>query len=322
MRPALLVAVALVLYLGACGLPDPGARVRVVEAAPSGADVNPEVVPSIGFSGAVAPDGLLDGRRVLLATETGLHDALEAVESEEGAGAEVDRVACAIALEAEATRLVLRPVGPLRGGGAYALVLSSRALAADGRRVLDAEGRLLPTVVRFVVARPPPPAVFLTELLADAATPEAGGEYAEVLDLGPGPLDLAGWRFEKRLSTGSWSGCTIGEGWGDATGEGTVALVVGGSWDGRYDVPPGVTAFPCGATSLAGGIANDRAPVVRLLDPSGNVAALLDATAVPACAGALEAIPPAPDEGGSGCCACTDGSPGLVPPISPTGGDG
>jgi alpha-mannosidase len=68
------------------------------------------------------------------------------------------------------------------------------------------------------------------------------------------------------------------------------------------------------ATALAGGIANDRAPEIRLLDPSGAVATLLDSTSVPRCAGALEADPyEATAEGAAACCACTDGSPGWIP---------
>jgi hypothetical protein len=312
----------LAALLAACALPDPGPRVRVAEVAPSGDGVDPAAVATIRFTGAVAADGLVDGRRCLLATEDGLRDALAAVETEEGAGAGVARVAAELGLDEEGTRLTLRPAAPLAAGGAYALVLSSLATALDGRPVLDAEGKALPTVVRFSVARAPPPAVILTEVLADAATPEAGGEYAEVLDLGPGPLDLAGWRFEKRLESGSWSGCTIGAGWGGPAPVGAVALVVGGSWDGRYPLPAGAAVFPCGATSLAGGIANDRPPVIRLLDPSGAVATVLDASGVGACAGALEASLPEAGGGEAGCCSCTEGSPGLIPPLSPTGGEG
>ena len=65
---------------------------------------------------------------------------------------------------------------------------------------------------RVVEERLPSPPVLLTELMVDAVTPEAGGEYAEVLNLGPGPLDLAGWRFEKRTVAGDWAGCTVGDG--------------------------------------------------------------------------------------------------------------
>jgi hypothetical protein len=179
--------------------------------------------------------------------------------------------------------------------------------------VLDAEGRLRPTVVEFATAALPPPEVLLTEVLADAATPEAGGEYAEVLNLGPGPLDLSGWRFEKRTAAGAWSGCTIGERAGGAVEAGGVALVVGGSWDGRYALPGETATFPCGATSLAGGIANDRPPEIRLLDPAGAAAAILDGTTAERCASALEADPPPPGVGGEAvCCRCTEGSPGWI----------
>jgi hypothetical protein len=133
----------------------------------------------------------------------------------------------------------------------------------------------------------------------------------EVLNLGPGALDLSGWRLEKRSAAGSWSGCAAG-GWaGGAVAAGGIALLVGGSWDGRYVVPEGTATFPCGATSLAGGIANDRPPALRLLEPTGAVASTLDATGSPACATALETDPL--PEGGATCCRCTDGSPGVAP---------
>ncbi|MGB8932822.1 MAG: hypothetical protein WCC48_16375, partial [Anaeromyxobacteraceae bacterium] len=104
---------------------------------------------------------------------------------------------------------------------------------------------------------------------------------------------------------------------GGPTAEGSAALVVGGGWDGRYALPPGVALFPCGATALAGGIANDRPPSLRLLDRAGAVAAVLDATSLAICAGALEAaLPSAVAALADACCSCTEGSPG-VPPAAP-----
>lgn len=295
-----------------CGLPGAEPMVRVVEATPSGSGVAGGVEPTLRFSGPVESDGLLDGRRFALVQASDLRAALDALESVE-AGEGVPQPPGTVLLEDGATLLRFRPSGPLPPGSAWALLLSSRARSADGRYVLDVEGRMRPTVVEFSVAALPPPAVLLTEVLADAATPEAGGEYAEVLNLGPGPLDLAGWRFEKRTTAGTWSGCSIGEGAGGPVAVGAVALVVGGSWDGRYPLP-GVTAtYPCGATSLAGGIANDRQPVLRLLDPGGSPAALLDSTDAPACGGALEADPLTDGSGAAACCRCTEGSPGSVP---------
>ena len=315
MSRAALATTSLVALALACGLPAAEPMVRVVEASPTGPGAASGVEPTLRFSGPVAPEGLLDGRRFALVRSSDLRAALEAVESEvPAAGEAIAQPPGTVELDEEATRLRFRPSGPLPPGSAWALLLSSRARATDGRYVLDVEGRMRPTIVEFAIAALPPPAVLLTEVLADAATPEAGGEYAEVLNLGPGPLDLAGWRFEKRSAAGAWSGCSIGEGAGGPVGVGAVALVVGGSWDGRYSLP-GVTAtYPCGATSLAGGIANDRPPAVRLLDPSGVEAAHLDATAVPPCAGALEADPlPAESGAGASCCRCTEGSPGSIP---------
>jgi hypothetical protein len=306
------VSRALMLAIAAgCALPEQGPMVRVLEALPSGSAVETGAIVSLRFTGAVSPEGLVDGRRVLLAREGDLPEALAAAESEQGADAATPRVAAGIALEEGSTRLVLHPSAPLAAGESWALVLSSRARSGDGRAVLDADGRLRPTVVRFSTAAPPPPDVLLTEVLADASTPEAGGEYVEVTNLGPGPLDLSGWRLEKRSATGTWSGCTIGPGTAGPAAEGAAALIVGGSWDGRYPLPPAVALFPCGATALAGGIANDRPPVLRLLDRGGALAAALDATAMEPCAGALEAAL-APAEAG-GCCTCTDGSPGVAP---------
>ena len=46
---------------------------------------------------------------------------------------------------------------------------------------------------------------------------------------------------------------------------------MGGSWDGRYPLPAGVPLFHCGATSLAGGLADDRAPAIALESPAGAV---------------------------------------------------
>jgi hypothetical protein len=289
--------------------------VRVVEVTPSGPGVPSGVEPAVRFSGPVAPDGLLDGRRFVLVAASELRAAVEWVEADDGVSASVPaQPPGSVELDEGATLLRFRPGAPLPPGSAWALVLASRARAADGRYVLDAEGRMRPTVAEFAVAALPPPAVLLTEVLADAATPEAGGEYAEVLNLGPGPLDLAGWRFEKRTAAGAWSGCRIAEGVGGPVAVGAVALVVGGSWDGRYALPGPTATFACGATSLAGGIANDRPPEVRLLDPAGAIAAVLDALAVPACAGALEADPlPLEEGGGATCCRCSEGSPGAAP---------
>jgi hypothetical protein len=115
------------------------------------------------------------------------------------------------------------------------------------------------------------PRPVLTEVLADAATPQAGGEFVEVANLGSGDLDLSGWRLAKRSASGAVSRCTVPAG-AEPVPPGGHALLVGGSWDGRFAVPAGVPLLRCGSTSLLGGIPDDRAPELALETPAGEVA--------------------------------------------------
>jgi hypothetical protein len=304
--------VAVLAGLAACGLPDPEPHARVTGASPEGSGVPVDAAAYVRFSAPVAAEGLVDGRRLLLVEASALRDALEAVESD--AGAEGMGVPAAAALDEGGRRAVLRPRDPLRGLTGYALVLSSRARAADGRAVLDPDGRRRTFVASFETGTPPgpPPAPALTEVRTDAETPEAGGEYVEVANLGEGPLDLAGWRLAKRTAAGALSSCAIAAPpAARPVAPGGAAIVAGGAYDGRYPLPPGVPVLACGATALLGGIANDRAPELLLADPTGAIRATIGAAGAPICAGALERIEPwGPDAPEN--LACTEGSPGVL----------
>lgn len=296
----------------ACGLPEPAPLPRVVGAAPAGAAVPVTTAAEVRFSAPVDPDGLVDGRRLVLAEAAALRVALAAVEDDGGAAG--FGVAATAALEDGGLRVVLRPGAALRAHTAYALVLSSRARAADGRAMLDAEGRRRPSVVAFETGAPegPPPAPVLTEVRIDAETPETGGEYVEVANLGAGPLELAGHRLSKRTATGALSSCVIvaPPGMG-IVAPGGVALVGGGGYDRRYTLPPDVPVLACGATALLGGVANDRAPSLVLADPAGTVLSTLGGNGAPVCAAALERREPAgADDPGN--LVCTEGSPGML----------
>jgi len=303
-------AAALVL---ACGLPEPEPFARVTGASPEGDGVAVGASAEIRFSAAVSPEGLVDGRRVALAESFALRETIAAVESE--AGASGAGVAVRAALEDGGRRVVLRPEAPLRSFTGYALVLSSRASAADGRPVLDPDGRRRTFVASFETgaADGPPPAPALTEVRSDAETPEAGGEYVEVANLGQGPLDIGGFRLAKRTATGALSSCAISAPTGGAVvAPGAVALVSGGAYDGRYPLPAGVAVLACGATALIGGIANDRAPEILLLDRLGTTVATLGANGARICAVALEKIDAAGVDAPMNL-ACTAGSPGVLP---------
>lgn len=307
---------ALAVLAGAalsCGLPEPEPLPRIVGVAPEGEDVPTTTGAEIRFGAPVDPAGITDGRLLVLAPSESLRAAMEAVEAEEGAAAFAGAVPADVALEDGGARVVLRPRAPLRAFAAYALVLSERVRAADGRPMLDPDGRRRTFVASFATGAPdgPPAAPAVTEVRSDAETPEAGGEYVELVNLGEGALDLAGWRLVKRTASGSLSSCAIAPPAGAVVAPGAVGLVVGGAWDGRHAVPEGVVIARCGATSLAGGLANDRAPDLVLADPTGVAAATFGAGGGPICPVAAEKVDVrGADEAGN--IACTEGSPGVV----------
>jgi hypothetical protein len=171
-----------------------------------------------------------------------------------------------------------------------------------------------------VATAPPVARPAITEVLADAAAPEAGGEYVEVANLGSGDADLGGWRLAKRGPSGTVSRCTI-EAPAPPVPPGGHALLVGGAWDGRYAVPPGVPLLRCGASALAGGLASDRAPELALEAPDGAVASGFG-WAAPSlrCAGrSVERIhpagPDAPDD--AACTPAPPGTPGACNAATP-----
>jgi hypothetical protein len=300
------------LALAACGLPEPETLPRVLGASPSGAGVPTGAEAAVWFSVPADAAGLLDGRRLVLVEAARLREAEDAVERDEGAAGV--GIPVRATLEEGGARVRLVPAGPLRGFTGHALVLSSRARAADGRPMLDPEGRRRTFVARFETGAPPgpPPAPVLTEVRVRAATPEAGGEYVEVANLGAGPLDLMGWRLSKRTLSGALASCTISAPAGAGVlAPGGVAIVAGGAWDGRYALPAGVPVLACGATALLGGLADDRAADVLLADPVGEVRSTLGERGAPVCPTAVERIDPAgPDE--SWNLVCAGGSPGEV----------
>lgn len=168
----------------------------------------------------------------------------------------------------------------------------------------------------------PAPRVVITEVLADATTPQAGGEYVEIANLGSGAADLTGHRLAKRSASGAITRCTL-EPLGGVLPAGGHGLVVGGSWDGRYPLPAGVPLFRCGATALAGGLADDRAPAVALESPAGVVMAGLGfaAPGLRCTARSVEKVHPAGDDAPDNlaCARSAPGTPGAcngnTPPV-------
>ncbi len=319
-------AAALGVLLGgpallACAPPGPEPHTRVVAWSPRGSGVAPEATAAIELSGPAAPAGLVDGRRVALARAADARAVAAAVESEGGLGPGAPALPCQVALRDGGRRIELEPAAPLAAGVAHALVLGPVEDTA-GRPVLDPDGKQRTFVATFQVAPGPPgppPRPVLTEARADAETPEAGGEYVEVQNRGLGPLDLTGWRLEKRTAAGAWSGCELALAAGGAIAPGGFALLTGAAWDGRYALPAGSPRFACGGATLAGGLANDRGPALRLVDPEGAARATLgEGFLAPRCPVALERrLPEGPDAADNfGCVEA--GSPAACNSLTPS----
>jgi len=196
----------------------------------------------------------------------------------------------------------------------WAVVVGQGLRDAEGRPVLDPAGRQRALRHPFETGDLAPgdrPHLSLTEALARAASPEAGGEYAEVLNLGATSADLAGFRLVKRSAAGAPTACAIEPGTGGPIGPGGRGLVAGGAWDGRYPLPAGTPVYRCGSGALLGGLADDRPVALALETPGGAPLSGLGWGAVaPLCAsGPLQRIDPAgPDAAANLAC------PGVVTP--------
>jgi hypothetical protein len=313
-RPWLLAAAI------ACGVPVPEPLVRIVGAGPGGEAVPPEATFSVTFSGPVDPAGLTDGRWIAMGRAEDLRALVEALESEEGADPADPVVRAGVALREGSTRVDVAPELPLAPGSAHVLVVSSRVRSADGRAVLDPEGRRRTFVHAFGTGAPagPPAVPVLTEVCIDAETPEAGGEYAEIVNLGEGRMDLRGHRLAKRTASGALASCTLSLLAGGPVETGGYALAVGGAWDGRHEPPEGTALYACGASALLGGIANDRPAELLLFSPwEGPLSTIGAGGIAPPCATLERILPVGADEPWNLDCAEGEGTPGACNSITP-----
>lgn len=280
--------VAGVLASGCEPLPQP--LPRVVGAAPTGTVAARGLEIEFTASEPLSADDVLGGRRLALCLAEDLREVKRLAEAGEPLPA--DRVVAArTELQDGGRRAVLAPESPLVPGSSYAAVLAHGVRSADGRLVLDLEGRGRSVVVEFTISTElaGPVRAEIVKVLADAESPEAGGEYVEVANLGAEPLDLAGFRLAKRGPSGAFTRCTIARRSGGAIPAGSTGVVVGGAYDGRYQLALERSVLQCGGSAVAGGLANDRAPALILEAPDGDaVSSIGVATPAPRCdAGAL-----------------------------------
>ncbi len=302
--------------LSGCGPAAPEPHTRIAGWTPTGAGAPRDALVTVDFSAPVAADGLAEGRRVALARAPDARAVASALEAGQSPG--LLALPCDAALAEGGRRLVLRPRALLPGATPFAVVVASTLRDADGRAVLDPEGHQRTFLGTFSTVAGPPPRPALTEVRAVAAPPQAGGEYVELLNLGDEPLDLSGWRLEKRTASGLLAGCTVAAA-AAALPPGAFGLVTSAAWDGRYPAPAGLVRFSCGAATLAGGLADDRGPDLRLLDPAGALLATFgQGGGAPRCPAAVERIDPlAPDAAANLACALAEGTPGWCNSVTP-----
>jgi hypothetical protein len=277
-----------VLALALSGPLPPGVLAPVLDAVRDGAGNRPSPLPGIAVAACRddRPPTVDPATVRLLAADTSLSVAVEASEPVRlGVEVAVERLgeACGALPDAPGSLLARGEFSPCPGWDpcgaparcpAMASVtglcpgqrIKVRVLASDLAGNEATAGAWLPAVTGS-----PAPRVVVTEVLADAATPQAGGEYVEIANLGSGDADLTGWKIAKRSASGAVSRCTLEPG-ATRVAAGGHGLVVGGSWDGRYALPAGVPVIHCGSTSVAGGLADDRAPALALETPTGTVA--------------------------------------------------
>lgn len=312
---ALVAVLGLVAWPG-CAPQAPEPHTRIAGWSPSGTGVVRSALVTVDFTSPVASDGLAEGLLVALARAADARAVARLLEAGEPAGPLA--LPCDAALTDGGRRIELRPLTQLAGSTAYALVVAPTLRDAEGRAVLDPEGHRRTFVATFSTEAGPPPRPILTEVRAVAVTPQAGGEYVELLNLGEEPLDLSGWRLEKRTSSGTLAGCTVAAAV-SALPPGAFGLITSEAWDGRYPGPAGTIRFTCGASTLAGGLADDRPPEVRLLDPSGAVQVTFgEGGAGPRCPASVERIDAlAPDRAANLDCAIDEGTPGWCNSVTP-----
>ncbi len=318
-RVALMLGFAIgagVAALSGCGPAPPEPHTRIAGWSPSGSGASRSATVAVDFTGPVAADGLAEGRLVALGRAADARALARALDGGEAPGPLA--LPCDAGLAGGGRRFELRPRALLPGGTAFAVVVASTLRDAGGRAVLDPDGHRQAFVGTFTTVPGPPPRPVLTEVRAVAATPQAGGEYVELLNLGEEALDLSGWRLEKRTSAGLLAGCTVTTA-AEPLPPGALGLIAGGAWDGRYPVPDGLVRFTCGASTLAGGLADERPPEVRLLDPAGALQGTLGRDgAAPRCPAAVERIDAlAPDLPDNLACAVDEGTPGWCNSVTP-----
>ena len=283
-------------------------RGRPVAAARGGAASTPRSIRTVSSTAGGSSSSSAAALRV----------ALDAVEGDAGAAGSPASRRPRGARGRGAPRRAPPRARPCRAYTAYALVLSSRVRAADGRPMLDPGGPAAPTfVAAFETGAPegPPPAPVLTEVRADAGDARGRRRSRGGREPRRRAARARGRRLAKRTATGALASCAdrCAPGLG-LVAPGGVALVAGGAWDGRYALPPASRCSPAARRRSSAGSRTTARP--RSCSPTRRHrrSSTLGGEGAPVCPAALERLDPARGRraGNLACTAEPGSAPGLT----------
>jgi hypothetical protein len=183
------------------------------------------------------------------------------------------------------SRVVFTPDRNLRGGTPYAVVVSAAVVDRAGNPLVDGirfdeRGRVVSAqnhVVRTFTTRDDPPGtgaagcrLAISEILANPLGEESQGEFLEVINLGPDPLDLTGFTLDDSGGTGAGDLLDACPGYAAVLPPSGVALLVGLSFLPAPDLAPG-TVLVCGprTTLTPRGLKNSGGESLVLRDATG-----------------------------------------------------
>ncbi len=218
----------------------------VVEFLPQGDDVNVDARMTVLFSEIVAIRPGDDSLVVVLPADQLDGEFLDDLNKPPLSSKHTKlTVACRIHSDLDGMRIELEPDQALEEGQKYQLVVSAAVSDLSGNSLVDElrydeNGRLTGTRTHVLHSfRTTAGGVMFSEVMANPEGPENEGEYIEIFNSGPLPIDLTDWRLDDTGGAGQGDllgACPSGE--VAVVGAGAAALLVGQAFVRPDDLAP------------------------------------------------------------------------------------
>ena len=250
----------------------------VVEFLPQGEDVNVDARMTVLFSEIVAIRPGDDSLVVVLPADQLDGEFLDDLNKPPLSSKHTKlTVACRIHSDLDGMRIELEPDQALEEGQKYQLVVSAAVSDLSGNSLVDElrydeNGRLTGTRTHVLHSfSTSAGGVLFSEVLANPEGPENEGEYIEIFNSGPLPIDLTDWRLDDTGGAGQGDllgACPSGE--VAVVGAGAAALLVGQAFVRPDDLAPETLLICSDQASLTPrGLRNTGDEVLVLKDEDG-----------------------------------------------------